>query len=162
MVDAALPPSQVSVQVQISPAPEENVVTISHLLNRCGMIGIDAIVSNFVCPLMTLHNVVLQPALEQLEDFWVDWDEPVIAAKRAHFVVVYDRPVFESMITHARRSDHLFQFGDCSDPESRVSTHLEIQLLPPTELIEIIGTPMLYPETDLQMVGKPQIYVRLP
>ena len=43
------------------------------------------------------------------------------------------------MIDHAQRRQYRFQFGDCSSPDNRISTNLEIHLLPPTELIEIVG-----------------------
>ena len=52
---------QATVTVRMSTAPEEAEITVSHLLPKCGVVGVDDIVSHFIFPLLTLHNIVLRP-----------------------------------------------------------------------------------------------------
>ena len=43
------------------------------------------------------------------------------------------------MLDSASRRNLVCEFGNCSQVDNRVSTHLELHFLPPTEVIEVVG-----------------------
>ena len=61
---------------------------------------------------------------------WGPLDQEISPDKRAHFAVC-DRALYEHMIEHTIRRGYV-----CSRPEGRLTSNLELHLIPPTEVVQ--------------------------
>lgn len=138
----ALPVSnQLTVPIHFALAPELTPWTINDLLEPIGLehfTGCD--ITEWAFPLMTLlptHNL---PALEQLGDLWVPWDEEISEERRIH-LLLFDRQLFQDVIEAAADNHNQILLGAPAGQAAVLQYHatLEVHLLAFPEMVEVIG-----------------------